>query len=267
MEFLDLTPAESLMIISPASNGIEMMKITLADLLLKKALKINMGHHNPRFLKKNCKSVIIIKNKSNNLIFKPHEEILIELLDNGELELKEFAKILFKKVKSSEYKNSVRIPLIDRNYFKRQRKMLLALVPYETYILTEEGLKVKSMITELLDEAECLKKWIKEDLGHAKAYLSVVGSHIFLTGVYDVKDIQKFKKILSYIKPEAKTSDYYNYYLYTIPDGFLDNQGDLRNFDFIDISFFDNFESLDDFFCEFKDELNDIEGNSNGDGE
>lgn len=267
MESLDLTPAESLMIISPDSTGIEMIKITLADLLFKKALKLNIEQYKSQFLKKNCKSVVIIKNESNELIFKPHEEILIDFLDNGGLELKEFAKKLLKWIKSSEYKNSVRMPLIDRNYFKMHKKMLLALVPYETYILTEEGLKLKSMITALLDEAEYLEKWIKEDLGHAKAYLSVVGSHIFLTNIYDVKDIQKFNKMLSSIKPESRTSDYYNYFLYTVPDGFLDTHGDLINFDFIDISFFDNFESLDDFFGEFEDELDDGEGNNGEDVE
>lgn len=259
MESLDLTPAESLMIISPDSTGIEMIKITLADLLLKKALKLNIGHYNSRFLKKNCKSLFIIKNESNELILKPHEHILIEVLDHGKLELNEFAKKLLKRVSSSEYKNNVRMPLIDRNYFKKQRKMLLALVPYNTYILTEEGIKIKSMIMELLDEAEYLEKWIKEDLGHAKAYLSVVGSHILLSDTHNMKDIQKFNKMLSYVKPEAKTSDYYSYYLYTVPVGFLDHQGNLQSFEFIDISLFDNFESLDDFFAEVEDVFNDME--------
>ncbi|HML04918.1 MAG TPA: hypothetical protein VK426_03990 [Methanobacterium sp.] len=258
MESLDLTPAESLIIISPDSTGIEMIKITLIDLLLKKALKLNIGQNKSQFLKKNCKSVTIIKNKSNELIFKPHEKILMDFLGNGGLELKEFAKTLLLQINPSEYKNSVRMPLIDKNYFKRQRKMLLSLVPYNTYILTEEGIKVRYMIMKLLDESLYLEKWIKEDLGRAKAYLSVMGSHMLLTNV-EVKNIQKFNKMLSYIKPETKTSDYYKYYLYKVPDGFLDNRGDIRNFDFIDISFFDNFESLDDFFSEFEDEFNDVE--------
>ena len=245
MESLNLTPAESLMIISPDSNGIEMIKITLVDLLLKKALKLNNEHHNSRFLKKNYKSVIILRNKSFDPTFKPHEKVLVEILDNEGLELKEFVKTLFKQIKSSDYKNKyVRMPLIDKGYFQKQRKMLLALVPYNTYGLTENGLEVKSKIMELINEAECLEKWIKEDLGHAKAYLSVMGSHILISNAYDVKDIQKFNKMLSYIKPEAKTSDYYDYYLYTVPADFLDDNGDLQSFDFMDISLLDNFNDL-----------------------
>ena len=97
--------------------------------------------------------------------------------------------------------------------------MLLALVPYNTYVLTDKGLEIKSKITELLDEAELLEEWMKENLGRAKAYLSVLGSHILLIKTYDIEDIKKFNRMLSYIKPEAKTGDYYNYYMYAVPIG------------------------------------------------
>lgn len=252
MESLNLTPAESLMIISPNSSGNEMIKLTLMDLLLKKALNMNMENRESRFLKKYYKTAVISRNESSRLIFKPHEEILMEIIANNEIDLKELAKALFKRIKSSDYKNIyVRGSLIDKGYFRRQRKMILALIPYDAYILTEEGLELKSMIMKLLNEAEFLKKWMKEDLGHAKAYLSVLGSHILLTKICDIEDIKKFNRMLSFIKPDAKTGDYYSYYLYSVPTDYIDDQGNLQSFDFLDISLLDNFNSFDDFFSEF----------------
>lgn len=252
MESLNLTPAESLMIISPDSSGDEMIKLTLMDLILRKALNVVMEDNSSRFLKKKHKTVVISRKKSLKLVFRPHEEILMEIIGNNELELKELAKMLFKRVKSSDYKNIyIRGPLIDKGYFRRQKKMILALIPYDAYILTKRGLELKSMIIKLLDEAEFLKKWMMEDLGHAKAYLSVIGSHILLTKIYDIEDIKKFNRILSYIKPDAKTSDYYGYYLYTVPSDYIDDNGNLQNFDFLDISILDNFDSFEDFFKDF----------------
>ena len=251
MKSLNLTPAESLMIISPDSNGNQMIKLTLMDLLLKKALKVKIDHES-RFLKTNNIIEVISKNKSSKLTLKPHEEILMEIVDDNDLELKLFAKTLYNHINSSDYKNVyIRKPLIDEGYFKIQRKMLLALVPYNTFALTEKGLEIKSKIMELLNEAEHLEEWIKEDLGRAKAYLSVLGSHILLTKIYDFEDIKKFNRMLSYIKPEAKTSSYYSYYLYEAPDGYVDNIGDLKSFDFLDISLLDNFASFNEFFSDF----------------
>ncbi len=255
MESLNLTPAESLMIISPKDSGDKMIKLTLMDLLLKKNLKL-YPDEKFNFLKRSHGSIIISEGESCELSSKPHEEILIELiLEYPELNLKEFVDILYKKIGSSiEYKNKyVRDPLVDKGYFKKQRRMLLSLSPYNIYSLTDNGLEVKSKIKELLDDADSLEKWMKEDLGRAKAYLSVLGSHILLTNVYDIEDIKKFNKILSYIKPESHTSDYYSYYLYTVPFDYLDDYGNLKNFDFLDISLLDYFKSFDDFLTGFKD--------------
>lgn len=266
MESLNLTPAESLMIISPDSNGNEMIKLTLIDLLLKKALKMSIeDDQESRFLKRH-KIAIISRNELSKLSFKPHEKILLEVIGDNELNLKEFAKTLFRQVKSSDYKTTyVREPLVGKGYFRRQKRMLLALVPYNIYVLTEEGLEIKFKIMELLNEAEFLRKWIKEDLGRAKAYLSVLGSHIFLTNDYDIEDIKKFNRMLSYIKPETKTSDYYSYYMYTVPIEYMDNNGDIHSFDFLDISLLDNFESFDEFFSDF-DDVSGGDGNGGDDG-
>ena len=241
MKSLNLTPAESLMIISPNSSGDEMIKFTLMDLLLKRNLKLDM--------EEKCR--LCICEGESSISTKPHETILIELvLEHHELKLKEFAEILYEKVGSSaEYKNKyIRDPLVEKGYFKRQRKMLLALAPYFVYVLTDDGLELKSKIMELLDEAENLQKWIKNDLGHAKAYLSVLGSHILLTNNYDIDNIKKFNRMLSYLKPESNTQEYYGYYLYSVPNGYLDDYGNLKSFNFLDMSLLDNFSSFNEFF-------------------
>lgn len=254
MDSLNLTPAESLMIISPKASGDKMIKFTLMDLLLKKSLKINIEEKS-NFLKRSQGSIIISEGESSEWSCKPHEELLMELiLEHRELTLKKFIELLRKKINSPvEYKNKyVRDPLVDKGYFKKQKKMLLALTPYTIYTLTSNGLEVKSKIMELLDDAEHLEKWMKEDLGKAKAYLSVLGSHILLTNI-DIKDIKKFNRMLSYIRPESSTSEHYNYYLYNVPVDYLDEYGNLKSFDFLDISLLDYFDSFDDFLTDFKD--------------
>ncbi|HEX3014615.1 MAG TPA: hypothetical protein VHO92_10180 [Methanobacterium sp.] len=251
MESLNLTPAESLMIISPRVSGDKMIKFTLMDLLLKKSLTIDMDEKF-NFLKRSHGSILISEGESCEWSFKPHEEILIELiLEHHELKLDEFIATLYKKIGSPiDYKNNyVRNPLVDKGYFKKQRKMLLSLAPYNLYSLTDNGLKMKFKINKLLDEAEHLKKWMKEDLGRAKACLSVLGSHILLTSV-DIEDIKKFNRMLSYINPEPNTSEYYGYYLYTVPFDYLDDYDNLKSFDFLDISLLDYFNTFDDFLTD-----------------
>ncbi len=257
MESLNLTPAESLMIISPKSNGGEMIKLTLIDLLLKKALRADISLHEPRFLKRHYNAIIISKGELlSKLNFKPHEQLLIDLIsEHNELELKELVIILKRTIKPSDYKNVyIRDPLVSRGYFERQRRMIMALIPYNNYMLTEKGLEIKSKIMKLIDEAVNLEKWMREDLPHAKAYLSVLGSHMLLLDDYSLNDIKKFNEKLSYIKAGSYTSDYYDYYLYTIPLDYLDGYGNIKSFDFLDISIFDDYDSFDDAFSDFNSE-------------
>lgn len=261
MESLNLTPAESLMIISPNAFGDKMIKFTLMDLILRKHLKIN---READFLKRSYDNMIISEGELSELSLKPHEDILMELiLEHRELRLKEFVEALYKKIDSpTEYKNRyIRDPLVDKGYFKKQRKMLLALAPYTIYTLTDSGIEAKSKIMKLLDEAQYLEKWIKEDLGRAKAYLSVLGSHVLLLNNYDIEDIKKFNRILSFIRPESNTGEYYDYYLYNVPSGYLDEYGNLKSFDFLDISLLDYFNSFDDFLADFDEISNGMKKN------
>lgn len=254
VESLNLTPAESLMIISPGSSGDKMIKFTVMDLLLKKDLKLDIDTKF-NFLKRSCGSVIIGEGESCQWPFKPHEEVLMELiLEHQELKLDKFMDIFYKKIGSPmEYKNKyIRDPLVNKGYFKKQKKMLLSLAPCTTYSLTDSGLELKCKIKKLLDDAKFLKKWMKEDLGRSKAYLSVLGSHILLTDVYDIEDIKKFNRMLSYINPDSFTSHYYDYYLYNVPVDYLDSYGNLKSFDFLDIALLDYFDSFDDFLADFK---------------
>ncbi len=260
MESLNLTPAESLMIISPKASGDKMIKFTLIDLLLKKNLKINIEDKS-NFLKISPDNIIIEGGESLEVSLKSHEEVLMKLiLEHGELKLKDFVDTLHEKIGSPmEYKNKyIRDSLVDKGYFRKQRKMLLALAPYTIYTLTDSGLEIKSKIMKLLDEAECLEKWMKEDLGRAKAYLSVMGSHILLISSYDIEDIKKFNSILSFIKPESNTFEYYDYYLYNVPSYYLDDYDNLKSFDFLDISVIGYFEVFDDLFDDFDDISGDV---------
>jgi len=253
MESLNLTPAESLIIISPKSSGNEMIKITLMDLVLRRVLMIGIQDKESKFLKRHYKTIILSGGDLPKTALKPHEQILVDLiLEYSKLELKEFAKIMHDRINSTDYKNEfLRNNLVDEGYLKRQRKMLLSLIPHTNYVLTEKGVEIREKIMELLQEAKHLDKWMREDLGKAKAYLSVTGTHILLSDIYELEDIKKFNRILTQIKPESRASDYFSYYLYTIPLDYLDDYDELDSFDFLDMSVLDNFDSWNDFYSDF----------------
>jgi len=270
MESLNLTPAESLIIISPKSSGNEFIKITLMDLVLRRVLRIDVQDKESKFLKRHYKTIILSEGDFSHVDLKPHEKILVDLiLEYSKLELKELAKIAHDRVHSRDYKNEfLRDNLVKLGYLERQRKMLLSLIPHINYELTEKGLEIRDKIMELLDEAKYLDKWMIEDLGKAKAYLSVTGTHILLSEIYELEDIKKFNRILSQIKPESKASDYFSYYLYSVPLDYLDDYKDLNSFDFLDISVLDDFDSFNDFYSDFDSGSADSgDGDDSGGGE
>lgn len=253
MDSLNLTPAESLIIVSSMSSGNELMKITLMDLVLRKVLKVEVEERGSKSLNEHYKLIFISEGDCTDFYPKPHEKILIDLISNhSQLELKEFAEKLLNRVDSVKYRDRcIRDNLVDRGLLRRQRKMLLSLIPHTSYVLTDGGLKIKDKIKILLDDAKYLEKWVREDLGKAKAYLSVTGTHILLSDTYSLEDLKKFNKILSQINPETKTSGYFSYYLYTVPQGYLDENKNLNSFDFIDTSVLDSFVSFTDFYNDF----------------
>ena len=263
---LNLTPAESLMILDPKrSRGKEMMKFTLIDLLLKKVLEIEVNYETVRrifIFKRSVKKTYISKGENYSKVkLKPHEHIFIrdELFSHA-LELNKFAKELYRSIskKFSLYKKSfVRNSLIADGYFQKETRRLLFLFPYTKYVLSEKGFSAQAKIKSLLEEGEKeLERWVKYEPAHAKAYLSVCGANILLLEHYnyDLKIIKEWIKELSKIESQENSSNYYPYSWYGLTS--TDTLDAAIDFDILD-----DFDSLDDFDAGF-----DSAGFDGGDG-
>ena len=104
-ESLNLTPAESLMILDPRrSKGKEMLKFTLIDLLLKKVLKAEISHEAVdrafRRSKELVKKIHISEGENYLKVkLKPHERIFTrDKVPSRTLELSEFAKEVYRNI-------------------------------------------------------------------------------------------------------------------------------------------------------------------------
>lgn len=127
-ESLNLTPAESLLILDPRKgSGKEMMKFTLIDLLLKRALEAEVRDEKKgRIIKRVVKKTYIKKGEAiYELHLKAHEEAFCSPLKMQErLELTEIVKEVYKSVNGfNGYAiNFVREPLHEQDYFEKEKK-------------------------------------------------------------------------------------------------------------------------------------------------
>lgn len=228
-ELLNLTPAESLMIIDPKrSKGKEMMKLTFIDLLLKRVLKADVIYEDVIYkgviysttTDTKLKWIYIIEGENySKAKLKPHEHIFTRAeLFSPKLLLRWFAKELYRSIAKFSIverfflykKNFVRNSLIADGYFHTEAKKFLFLFPYTKYVLSEKGLSAQTKITNLLEEgAKEFERWVKHEPARAKAYLSVCGSNILLLEHYnyDLKIIQEWIKALSKIESQENSSD------------------------------------------------------------
>ncbi len=260
-ESLNLTPAESLMILDPKrSKGKEMLKLTLIDLLLKKVLKADVNYETvDRAFKRSKRSVKKINisegenySKAN---LKPHERMFAwDKLPSRNLELSKFAKEVYRNINknfSFYKKHFVRYSLIVDGYFQKEIREFLFLFPYTKYALSEKGFSAQTKIKNLLEEGEKeLEGWVKYEPARAKAYLSVCGTNILLLEHYhyDLQVIKEWIKELSNIESQENYSNYYPYSWHGWHELTSTNTlDDTINFDVSYFDSLDDFDSFDDF--------------------
>ncbi|MBN1236065.1 MAG: hypothetical protein JW999_08470 [Methanotrichaceae archaeon] len=98
-QILNLTPAESLMLLDPNNpQGKRMIKLTFADLMLNGVLKAHIQEEKQMFSSK--KRIYIRKEKiSSDLSFKPHERIILDHI-HGTERLDKLAREVYRSVGS-----------------------------------------------------------------------------------------------------------------------------------------------------------------------
>lgn len=281
---MNLTPAESLMLLSP-ENAPEkkMIKLTFADLMLNGVIKSHIQEEKQFLFTR--KRIYISREKSGSrLRLKPHEKVILDHLHKTE-RLDTLAKNFYQSVGSlknyaQEY---LRQPLYEQGYFQTEERKWLLFIPHTKFVLTEKGLQAQKRIKSLLEDGDNLESWVMSDPCRAKAYLSVCGPNVLLLEKFDLSVIEEWSRALA--KEESKPYDHYDHLWYGSfrhvhisnddddllhPDqiGILDC-GDMDfgfNFDDIDFDILSSFDSFSDFDSALDSDLGGDGGDGGGDG-
>ncbi|MBI5459395.1 zinc-ribbon domain-containing protein [Methanobacterium sp.] len=288
---LELTPAESYVILfidsanlsTDNAHGKKLLKLTMKDLLARKVIQMDSrkekGFLSTKIVRK------IGKGENFNTDLKPHEEIFTaSLTKHPELEIKKYFKKMLKQFKSRltghsffKYKNDYVMPLlIEKGYVILVKKK--GIVSPAKYELTKSGVEIKNRINDIFKDSDNLFQWADSNPEKAKAFLSAVGTHIFILP-YDMNQLLSLKNRLANVK--TKTSKFYPYLLYPVSVligikfgtknafrkkedlDFFDSNDDALNL--FDVDVFDalddlEIDSFDDVFDSFDDICDSFEG-------
>lgn len=208
MNSMNLTPAESLMLLDPdRPDGKKLLKLTFADLLLNGVIKASVREETHMLFKR--KRIYIRRDRiAPEFVIKPHERVILERI-HGTERLDRLARSVFQSVGSlNKYaQDYVRRPLLERGYFKTEETKRLLVIRQTKYLLSDKGLEAQKRIEDLLKEGESLSTWVKDDPARARAYLSVCGPNVLLLEQYDLKAIEQWSREIA--REETKTYHYY----------------------------------------------------------
>lgn len=261
MESLELTPAESLLIIDLDADGKEIFKLTMLDLLARHVIKMRTFQEDKGFsVKKPALFHEVQRGEEFEARLQPYEEIFRKpLYSYDEIEVHQYVRKVLKNISPivtnsfSEYKEVYLInPLIKEGYIERvEKKSLNSRVRYK---LTGIGEDIRKKINGIMEDADYLGEWVSADPERAKAFLSVLGSHIFILN-YDLDTLRYLENNLAQV--ESNISKYYSYYLY--PNDFFkdfkseEKMNDIFAMDALrSFEFFETFDSFDDIFDIFE---------------
>lgn len=261
MESLELTPAESLLILDLDADGKEMFKLTMLDLLARRVIRMQTFQEDKGLsVKKTGLFHEVQRGKEFETRLQPYEEIFRKpLYSYQEIEVFQYIQMVLKNISPIltnpflEYKDIYLInPLIKEGYIERVEKN--GFHSRDHYRLTELGVGIRKKIKDVLEDADHLGEWVNTDPERAKAFLSAVGSHIFILN-YDLDTLRFLENNLAGI--ESTTSKFYPYYLF--PIDFLKNFKSEANINDIfgmealrSFEFFETFDPFDDILDAFE---------------
>jgi hypothetical protein len=206
---LNLTPGESLYLKDPYStHSSDHIKVTFADLLLKKAIKAEMKKEKIFFWTR--KEIKVSRGESFSKIdFKIHERFILDHITSYPKKLGDVARDLHATLKTSQRFCDLflRDPLTKKGYLRVEDDSYSS-----KYVLTVKGLDAHDRIECLLYQAKNMKQWAAEDPARAKAYILVCGANILLLSPERLEIIKRLGKELEYVQSNANS--YYDYYWY-----------------------------------------------------
>ncbi len=243
---LDLTPAESLMILNHKtyqSIPKELFKVTLIDLIFKNVFKLDVQEVEKKgiFGSKIVKKTYLLEGKKFRMPLKPHEEVFRKHLPRkaDSKRLKKLQQRVYKTYHNNYAQKKLLEPLSLEGFFEVEKKFL-----GKKYSLSSKGMETRQIIMELKDEGKNLESWIESDPERAKAYLLMGGSNIFLTDDYYFDWFKNnSKKIGALFIGATAVSTAYAFRKIRWYGAFKHSHG-------IDFDDFDDFDSFDDSFSD-----------------
>lgn len=243
MDSLNLTPAESLMILdnekySNRTSLMEILRVTLIDLVFKNVFKIDIQEEVNSITSRIIKEIYLQEGKFFNMPLKPHEEIFREYLSSRDDSNKfsTLQALVLRDALQQEYvKKRLLEPLLSDGFLTLKKSILR-----KKYVLSDKGIETKQIIEKLINDGRNLDEWLETDPQRAKAYMLISGSNIFLIDKQNLKWFKnnsgRINKLFAGRKVHTDESDFFNYYWYST---FILDSG------IVDIS------SIDDLFSDF----------------
>lgn len=243
---LDLTPAESLIIMDQGTLTKELLKFTFIDLIFKNVFNLEVREFEKKgiFGKKMVKETYLYEGKNFNMPLKPHEEVFRKHLPS-KIDSKRYRKLQQRVARSSgDYsRKKLMEPLAEQGYFQVEKKFL-----GKKYYLSEKGEEARELIYKLKDEGKDLEHWIDSDPERARAYLLMGGSNVFLTDDYYFDWFKNNSKMISALFAGATViGTSYAFSRVRWYRGFGYASGSIEFDDFDDLS---DFSSFDDSFVD-----------------
>jgi hypothetical protein len=249
---LDLTPAESLMILDHKTHQRtpkELFKATLIDLIFKNVFQLDVQEVEKKGIlgSKIVKKTYLLEGKNFNMPLKPHEEVFRKHLPRkaDSKRLKKLQQQVYKTYHNNYAQKKLLEPLSLEGFFEVEKKFL-----GKKYFLSNKGVETQQMIMELKDEGRNLENWVENDPERAKSYLLMGGSNIFLTDVYYFNWFKNnSKKISALFAGAAAVGTAYAFNKIRWYGAFRKSYS--HDMDFGDFDDFNSFDSFSDIFSDF----------------
>jgi tetratricopeptide (TPR) repeat protein len=191
---LGLTPGEAIYLLDPEnSDGQEMMRYTLLDMIMKGVLELDEHFGVGRGEKFSASEL------------KPHEIVFAKYFSRYKdmINLDRLAQTVVLELNSGDdlYKNNfVRRVLVDKGYIQKEPQRVGGVFPVQRYVLSDKGIRASNQLKRLLKEAGVqMDGAVKTNPQQADAYVAEGGPAILLMESYPPGYFQKWLQTLDRI--------------------------------------------------------------------
>jgi tetratricopeptide (TPR) repeat protein len=191
---LGLTPGEALYLLDPEnSDGQEMMRYTLLDMIMKGVLEVDERYGVGRGEKFGASEL------------KPHEVVFAKYFARYRdmIDLDRLAQTVALELDSrfDLYKNNyVRRVLVEKGYIQKETQRVGGVFPVQRYVLSDKGIRASNQLRRLLKEVGVqMDGAAKTNPQQANAYVAEGGPAILLMESYPAGYFQEWLKTLDRI--------------------------------------------------------------------